>query len=194
MPISKTLGSFFFIFNLSLPVYTSKKMTQIRVARITKVSPHPHKNSLSLCEVHDGKESFQVVCGSAHLKEGMLTIFAGAGSTLPSGQTLQEVTIAGVNSPGMLCSAKDLGISHESGIINLPPNTTPGTPVEEVDITLLSSIPWHTYKEVDSLYRNPNGKLTITTGENPQKGELLSKTYFHNGEYFYRDFLRGKTC
>ena len=172
-------------------------MTSARVAQITKISPHPHKSSLNLCHVFDGKQNFQVVCGTPHLKEGMVTIFAGVGSTLPPGQTLQEVNIAGINSPGMLCSAKDLGLSPESGIVNLPLHIPLGTPVEKVETKFLSSIPWHTYKKVDSLYQNPKtNRLTVCSPKQKKdtQKELIAETYFHEGHYLYRDFLRGKIC
>lgn len=162
------------------------------VVKIEKYSAHPNANKLGICEVSDGKQSWQVVCGARNARAGMLTILAQIGDTTPPGMKIEEAEIRGVKSFGMLCSAKDLGIAVEAGIVDLPPQTQLGTKFEQLPKEILSSTPWHTFQEVEALFLDSKIKRIYRQRfpyENLKtEWRVLSKTYFHQGEYRYRNF------
>lgn len=163
----------------------------IRVVQLIQISAHPSVAALKVCQVTDGKDEITVVCGASNVREGMKTILAGVGDTLPSGATLQAIQLGGVESRGMLCSSKDLGLSTESGVVDLPDDIALGGPLDQVAASLLSSVPWHSYRKVDSLYWNPSTKgiTVVRPGEkSPRDCQLISQSYFHRGRYHYRNF------
>ena len=89
------------------------------VARVEQVVPHPAKD-LSVCQVHDGRSSQQVVCGAPNVRPGLVSALAKVGATLPGGVNIEPADIQGVASAGMLCSAAELGLGEGSdGILNL---------------------------------------------------------------------------
>ncbi|MBL7664928.1 MAG: hypothetical protein JNM93_07320 [Bacteriovoracaceae bacterium] len=168
-------------------------MNSIKVVKIVEANEHPKANKLKVCKVTDGKETFQVVCGAANVRLNMHTIYASVGSTLPSGTNIQKADLRGVESYGMLCSAKDLSVSQEGGIIDLPETIALATAFEKIPTDLLSSTPWHLFREVDGLWENTNsGEIKVVrTGDEfkPSKDyKLLSKTYFQNNQYYYRHY------
>ncbi|GEM_PF-25006 len=87
----------------------------VRVAHVKSMAPHPGADKLRLatCDV-DGK-SVTVVCGAPDLEVGILVPFAPPGVKLPSGIEVRLGSIRGVESPGMLCSEADLGLSDDHG-------------------------------------------------------------------------------
>jgi phenylalanyl-tRNA synthetase beta chain len=98
------------------------------VARLLECSALPRAEKLSLCLVDGGDgEPVQVVCGAPNARAGMLTAFAKVGAELPGGQKIGKARLRGVESLGMLCSARELGLgeSHE-GILDLPDSLTVG--------------------------------------------------------------------
>jgi phenylalanyl-tRNA synthetase beta chain len=98
------------------------------VARVLEHRPHPDADKLSVCIVDCGAaESLQVVCGAANVRAGMTTAFAQAGAQLPGGLSISKARLRGVESSGMLCSARELGLGegHE-GILDLPGDLTAG--------------------------------------------------------------------
>lgn len=95
------------------------------VGQITHSEKHPNADKLTVAQVSDGKESFQVVCGAPNCRFGMKVAFAKVGASLKQsdGSTfkIKQTKIRGVDSSGMLCSAKELGISEEyDKIMDLP--------------------------------------------------------------------------
>ncbi len=101
------------------------------VARIDAVVPHPDADRLRVCSVDvGGNEKLQIVCGAPNAAVGMLAPCALEGAILPGGLTIKRTTVRGVESRGMLCSAKELGINDDaSGLLALDPSlgTSPGT-------------------------------------------------------------------
>ena len=96
------------------------------VARVEQVAPHPAKN-LSVCQVHDGRGSQQVVCGAPNVRPGLVSALAKIGATLPGGVNIEQADIQGVASAGMLCSAAELGLGEDSdGVLNLGDGHRPG--------------------------------------------------------------------
>ena len=91
------------------------------IGKVISVSDHPNADRLNVCMVSDGKEEFQVVCGAPNVAEGQIIAYAKVGSTLPSGFNLEKIKLRGVESNGMICSARELNISDEhDGILVLP--------------------------------------------------------------------------
>ena len=94
----------------------------------------PNAERLSLCEVDTGSARVEVVCGAPNVHAGMKAVFAAVGTVIPeSGKPLQQATIRGVDSCGMLCSARELLLGEDhAGIIELAPDAPVGRPVDEV--------------------------------------------------------------
>ena len=95
------------------------------VAQILEVARHPNADKLTVCTVDAGGEKLKVVCGAPNARAGMKAPLAKVGARLP-GIEVQKTTIRGVESAGMLCSARELGLSDDhSGLLEL--NAKPGT-------------------------------------------------------------------
>ncbi|MHB1844616.1 MAG: phenylalanine--tRNA ligase subunit beta [Deltaproteobacteria bacterium] len=102
------------------------------VAKILESSPHPKADRLSVTKVDAGGETLQIVCGAKNYAVGDQVPLARVGVTLPGGQKIEAASLRGVQSFGMLCSERELGLSlaHE-GLWILPAELHPGTPVAE---------------------------------------------------------------
>jgi len=99
------------------------------VARITELARHPGADRLSLCQVDDGSEVRQVVCGATNMQAGDHVVLAKPGAVLPAGMKIKKSKIRGEHSHGMLCSASELGVSDDhDGIIVLDVSADVGTP------------------------------------------------------------------
>ena len=103
------------------------------VARIEEVEPHPNADRLSLTKVHDGTSLHSVICGAKNIAPRDIVAFAPVGTQLPDIK-IKEAKIRGVESQGMICSARELGlplVEWEDGILQLPGELKPGTPLAE---------------------------------------------------------------
>ncbi len=97
------------------------------VGAVVKVEPHPNADKLRVCQVSDGEASYDVVCGAPNVTAGMRAPFARPGATLPGGIAIKRTRLRGVDSEGMLCSEKELGLSeHAAGIMELAADAPPG--------------------------------------------------------------------
>ena len=92
------------------------------IAYVVEAKQHPNADRLRVCIVDTGHGKIQVVCGASNARTGMKGVFAPAGVHIPgTGLDLQKGVIRGVESNGMLCSEREMGISDEhEGIIDLP--------------------------------------------------------------------------
>src|SRR5437667_3249963 len=108
-------------------------LREVLVARVLEVRQHPNADRLSLCVVDAGGAApLEVVCGAPNVQAGKAYAFAPAGATLPGGLKLERRKIRGVESNGMLCSAKELGLGVDhAGILELQTDAPPGTPFLE---------------------------------------------------------------
>ena len=98
----------------------SARLEGVIVGRVKSVRGHPNAEHLSLCEVDNGEEVVQVVCGAPVIEEGGYYPFAPVGVMLPGGLELKRAKIRGEYSNGMLCSEKELGMGRDqSGIMLL---------------------------------------------------------------------------
>ncbi|WP_265033566.1 phenylalanine--tRNA ligase subunit beta [Wolbachia endosymbiont (group A) of Sicus ferrugineus] len=103
-------------------VIDNTKLAGFIVAKVLEVAPHPNADKLKLCKVDDRSKTLQIVCGANNVREGMKTVLASLGSTLPESDfTIKPTKIRGVLSEGMLCSASELALVQEEseGIIEL---------------------------------------------------------------------------
>ena len=101
----------------------------VLIARVLEVKQHPNADRLSLCQVDAGTGTpLEVVCGAPNVQAGKAYPFAPVGATLPGGLTLDRRKIRGIESNGMLCSAKELGLGADhAGILELDTTAAPGT-------------------------------------------------------------------
>jgi phenylalanyl-tRNA synthetase beta chain len=108
-------------------------LSPFRVAEVTEVRRHPNAERLSVCRVHTGDHTVEVVCGAPNVHAGMKAIFAPVGATIPgTGDVLKRATIRGIESNGMLCSARELLLGEDhAGIIELPGDAPVGRPASE---------------------------------------------------------------
>ena len=105
-------------------------LDSVIVARLVSVEPHPQADRLTVCQVDTGKETVQVVCGATNHKKGDCVALAQVGSVLPGDFKIKKSKIRGLESQGMLCSERELGLSEESaGILILPEGLPLGTSV-----------------------------------------------------------------
>ena len=104
---------------------------QVLVAEVLDVRKHPDADRLRVCRVSAGGAPLQIVCGAPNVQTGMRVPFAQVGATLP-GLQIKQASVRGVESNGMLCSAKELGISDDaSGLMTLAVDAPVGANVRE---------------------------------------------------------------
>jgi len=110
------------------PPFVSEKVV---VGRIADIHPHPETSGLSLCQIDLGGPVVPVVCGASNISVGDLVAVALPGAQLSEGRPVQEATIHGQRSVGMLSSEKELGLGEDgTGVLILDKEMTPG-----VDLT-----------------------------------------------------------
>ncbi len=113
----------------------AKALAPFKVASVISAEKHPNADKLRVCMVDTGSGApVQVVCGAPNARAGMKAVFAPPGTHIPgSGMDLKVGTIRGVESRGMLCSGRELGLSDDhEGIIELPADAPVGKPYAEV--------------------------------------------------------------
>ncbi|MGG2056074.1 YtpR family tRNA-binding protein [Lysinibacillus pakistanensis] len=94
---------------------------------------HPNADKLSVCTVNVGEEILQIVCGAPNVEAGQKVVVAKIGAVMPSGMLIKEGNLRGVDSHGMLCSARELAIPNapsEKGILVLPGDAEIGSAFE----------------------------------------------------------------
>lgn len=104
------------------------------VGEILTAHKHPNADKLRVCTVSLGGEPIQVVCGAPNARAGLKTVFAAPGAVIPAtGVVLKIGKIRDVESRGMLCSAREMGLSEEhEGILELPDEAPVGQPFAPV--------------------------------------------------------------
>ncbi len=102
------------------------------VARIISAEPHPDADKLRVCQVETGGETVQIVCGAPNARAGLLAPLARVGAVLPGDFKIKPAKLRGVESQGMLCAEKELGLSDASdGLMELAADAPVGTDLRE---------------------------------------------------------------
>ena len=104
-------------------------LAPFRIARVIEAVPHPNADRLRACSVDTGEGApVSVVCGAPNARTGMKAVFAAPGSFIPgTGITLKVGEIRGVQSAGMLLSAREMGLGDDhTGIVDLPDDAPVG--------------------------------------------------------------------
>jgi phenylalanyl-tRNA synthetase beta chain len=106
--------------------------TGVVVGEVVSREPHPDADKLSLCQVSDGQETFQVVCGAPNVRAGLKIPFAKIGAQLPGDFHIKKAKLRGVESFGMLCSQVELGLGDDnSGLLELPAEAPVGADIRD---------------------------------------------------------------
>ena len=100
----------------------AERLKEFVVAHVEKAEKHPNADRLQVCQVNNGNEIVEVVCGAPNARAGMKGVFAGNGMYIPGTDlTLKTSKIRGVSSNGMLLSEREMGLSDDhEGIVELP--------------------------------------------------------------------------
>ena len=127
---------------------------RIVVAEVKSTFPHPNADKLRVCEVDAGTgQLLQIVCGAPNVAPGMRVPCALAGAKLP-GLEIKQAKLRGVESNGMLCSARELGLSDDhGGLLVLASDTPIG---QDIRVAL----------DLDDVY--------LTLNMTPNRGDCLS--------------------
>src|SRR5690606_19311321 len=101
--------------------------------RIVSAEKHPEADRLQVCQVDAGAAGmFQIVCGAPNARPGLVAPLATIGTTVGE-LTIKAAKLRGVESNGMLCSAKELGIDDDaSGLLELADDAPVGAPLASV--------------------------------------------------------------
>ncbi|HNV88296.1 MAG TPA: phenylalanine--tRNA ligase subunit beta [Methylotenera sp.] len=109
----------------------AKPFTKVVIGEIIEAAKHPDADRLQVCKVNVGKETLQIVCGASNARVGLKAPCALVEAELP-GFAIKEAKVRGVESFGMMCSAKELGLAGEaSGLLELPADATVGQDIRE---------------------------------------------------------------
>jgi phenylalanyl-tRNA synthetase beta chain len=101
------------------------------VGEIVGCEKHPNADKLRVCQVAAGDATLQIVCGAPNARVGLKAPLARVGAKLPNGTEIKQAALRGVESNGMLCSAKELGIDADaSGLMELSPDAPVGETLE----------------------------------------------------------------
>ncbi|MDZ7318032.1 MAG: phenylalanine--tRNA ligase subunit beta [candidate division KSB1 bacterium] len=104
----------------------------IVIGQIEAIQSHPTQETLTICRVNLGQEKLDLVCGAPNVAVGLKVPVAKIGSRLPENQTVKSARIHGVESPGMICSEAELGLSHQADIVmELPAGAPIGSSLKE---------------------------------------------------------------
>ena len=124
------------------------------MGEILATEQHPDADKLRVCQVSNGQETFQVVCGAPNARPGIKIPFAMIGAELPGDFKIKKAKLRGVESFGMLCSAAELQISEENdGLLELAADAPVGEDIRQ-------------YLSLDD--------ASIEIGLTPNRGDCLS--------------------
>jgi len=108
-------------------------LEHIVVGEVKSAEKHPDADKLKVCTVTDGKDAYNVVCGAPNVDKGQKIVFAKVGAVLPGDFKIGKAKIRGVESFGMICSERELGISEEhDGIMVLDSSCKTGVSIDTV--------------------------------------------------------------
>lgn len=107
--------------------------TGVVVAQIVEIAPHPNADKLRICQVDDGSgELLQIVCGAPNAAKGIKVPLAKIGAVLPGNFKISKGKLRGEVSFGMLCSARELGLSQDhAGLLELEASAVVGQDIRQ---------------------------------------------------------------
>ncbi|MCP4338863.1 MAG: phenylalanine--tRNA ligase subunit beta [Desulfobulbaceae bacterium] len=107
------------------PMY--QELAALKTGLVTSAEKHPNADKLTVCQVQIGEETHQIVCGAPNVRQDLTVVVALPGTILPGNFKISKSKIRGVESFGMICSEKELGLSNEQdGIMELAEGTEHG--------------------------------------------------------------------
>ena len=107
--------------------HIGSEIQHITTGRIDSITKHPDADKLVITQVNDGKNTHQIVTGASNISEGDVVPISLPGAVVAGGMAIKSSKLRGVDSHGMLCSEKELGVSDEAtGIWILDPSTPLG--------------------------------------------------------------------
>lgn len=101
------------------------------VGYVVEKEKHENADKLSVCKVDVGGEQLQIVCGAPNVDKGQKVVVAKVGAVMPSGLVIKDAELRGVQSSGMICSARELDLPDapkEKGILVLSDDYQVGEP------------------------------------------------------------------
>jgi phenylalanyl-tRNA synthetase beta chain len=106
---------------------------KVIIAEVLEVAKHPNADRLNVCQVNVGEaQPLTIVCGAANVSAGVKVPCARIGAVLPGDFAIKQAKVRGIESFGMLCSKKELGLAEESeGLFLLPVDAPAGKPLRE---------------------------------------------------------------
>ncbi|MGX7058537.1 YtpR family tRNA-binding protein [Vagococcus humatus] len=114
-------------FSETIPMDTEPKIV---TGYVKSCEPHPDSDHLSITQTEVGKgETLQIVCGAPNIEAGLKVVVAKPGAMMPDGMMIWPGTLRGVESYGMICSARELHLPNapaKRGILELPDDTEVG--------------------------------------------------------------------
>ncbi|KAE9651957.1 phenylalanine--tRNA ligase subunit beta [Pseudomonas sp. PB105] len=147
------------------------------VGEVLSTEQHPDADKLRVCQVSNGAQTFQVVCGAPNVRPGLKIPFAMIGAELPGDFKIKKAKLRGVESNGMLCSQAELQVGEgNDGLMELPADAPVGQDIRiyleledasiEVDLTpnrgdclSLAGLA----REVGALYNAPVTRPVVAT-------------------------------
>lgn len=106
--------------------------SEVVVGEIVAAAPHPDADKLQVCQVNDGSETLQVVCGAPNARVGLKAPFARIGAVLPGDFRIRKAKLRGQESRGMLCAEAELGLSDENaGLMELAADAPVGADLRD---------------------------------------------------------------
>jgi phenylalanyl-tRNA synthetase beta chain len=114
-------------------VAVAPPFAKVVVAQVMSVARHPDADKLAVCRVDAGTGgALEIVCGAPNVAAGLRVACALVGAELPGGFAIKEAKVRGVVSQGMLCSARELGLSDDhAGLFVLPVDAPIGRDLRE---------------------------------------------------------------
>ena len=109
------------------------ELKNVVVGKVVSLKPHPDADKLRVCEVDVGqRDRLTIVCGAANVEQDGCYPVALIGAELPGGFKIKKAKLRGVESFGMLCSAKEIALSEQAeGLLTLPADAPVGTPISD---------------------------------------------------------------
>lgn len=110
-----------------------EELAPLKTGHIVSAEKHPNADKLQVCMVQIGEETHQIVCGAPNARTDLKVVVALPGTVLPGNFKIKKSKVRGIESAGMICSERELGLSEDhQGIMELPDDTLHGQSFIEV--------------------------------------------------------------